>query len=147
MRGYEGYEAARLRGLRGCKAARLPLLQRSQRLAQPRRARPCGQQHLIGAGGGARAGCRVGTEAHGGGGVAKGGGRRARVAEEGALAVEERRALELVGGKVVVDRADVRQGDRVVPRRAAVLLDVVGPEAELARAARLVVSMAIVSIA
>jgi hypothetical protein len=59
--------------------------------------------------------------------------------------VEEGRALELVRREVVVDRARIRQRDGVVPRRAAVLLDVVGPEAELARAVHLVARRAVVS--
>ena len=60
------------------------------------------------------------------------------------------------GGRVVLPLARaaavstglrVRQRHGVVPRGAAVLLDVVGPEAELTRAARLVVARPMVSAA
>ena len=61
--------------------------------------------------------------------------------------MEEGGGGELDRGEVVVDWARVRQRHGVVPRGAAVLLDVVGPEAELTRAARLVVARAMVSAA
>ena len=55
--------------------------------------------------------------------------------------------LPLARAAAVSTGLRVRQRHGVVPRGAAVLLDVVGPEAELTRAARLVVARAMVSAA